>query len=381
MKPEFMLVPEMSLRELRNKITSVGSLKKVVCPVPFTQLQIYQDGWVSPCCYSWLPSYIGNVNEKSLLEMINGPQAAKIQDSVRDGTYRFCSLELCPELSRYLAHGQRGDLIPVDIADSELANRRKKLWINLAYDRSCNLACPSCRSEFILYRTKDMPESLRVTHERVKQSLKELSNEGYQITLGVTGSGDPFASQLYYDLLGSFQGDANLSFHLQTNGVLMSPGRFVPSIRDLTEAVSISVDAVTEETYRKVRKGGSFSALMKNLSWFDNAITAGEFPRLRWWCLNFVVQKDNYQEAAQFAKWALEFKSRPSIWFNLIADWGHLPSSEFKLKAVADQAHAEHLAFLKCFTDPVFFHEQVRLGNVAPFVKVEKMLVDTKRAL
>jgi molybdenum cofactor biosynthesis enzyme MoaA len=148
----------------------------------------------------------------------------------------------------------------------------------------------------------------------------------------------------------------------------MNEERLLPVIRELTDFINISVDAATESTYNKVRKGGAFKKLMNNVRDFDERVIRGEFARIRGWQLNFIVQEDNFREIVPFAEWALSHKTATNIWFNLIADWGHLSKQAFEKKAVWMKDHPCHGEFLEILKSPVLKDPKIQLGNMTSYI-------------
>ena len=118
-------------------------LEKYICTTPFTYLEAHKDS-VYSCCPSWLP------NKLSTLENIEtvweSEELKKIQDSIIDGSYKYCSKILCPYLSELIDNNS----IPNGFIEKKHFNREKykkgPTNINFAFDRSCNLSCPSCRN-------------------------------------------------------------------------------------------------------------------------------------------------------------------------------------------------------------------------------------------
>ncbi len=358
---------------LNNTHFEKDKLASVFCVVPFTAFHIYQDGQVSNCCITWLPKTLGNIVDTSIFEIMQLNETHAVQKSVADGTFKFCDLKLCPRLSTLLALGQlEYPLLPnTPVARSlyERQSTRPPIAIYLDYDRSCNLHCPSCRNETILF-SKDTasPDLLRI-HEGAIKSIAELLDKGFKVDVNVTGSGDPFASPLFWSYLTNLEYHKNLTVSLHTNGVLMNEDRLLPHIRRMLRWVNVSVDAATEETYNVVRRGGNFNLVRRNIEFFDQMIIAGDFPILEGWRVNFVVQKENYQEIVPFAVWALALKSLSEIWYNLIADWGHLSSEVFSEKAIWRKEHALHTDFAQRLKDPILRSSpRINLGNMSHFV-------------
>lgn len=341
-------------------------LKDVTCANPFTGYHIDPNGQVGNCCHSWLPTFCGNLFEKSLLEIINDKLQAEIKDSTTDGTFKFCNGKVCPNLVEYT---HKSTIMDPLIEKTRLPEiNRKKLSIFMDYDSSCNLYCGSCRHERILHPLDNLPEGLKALHALVLKNLRELLDNGYELSLQLTGSGDPFASPIYWDYLKSIGREDNVTLRIMTNGTLMNREKFNHPYSQKIDYINVSIDAFTDETYKKVRRGGNFSALKKNLTDLDELITAGStFEKLNFWKPNYIVQADNFKEMADFAHWMLEFKNIDFVWFNLIAQWGHLSDAQFAEKAVWLETHPQHDEFLKVLSHPIFDHPQMILGNMARF--------------
>lgn len=349
-------------------------LNKMICAFPFYHFEIHFTGKVYHCCPSWLPTIVGNIKQNTLTEIIHGELSTKIRDSIAKGEFSYCQKEVCPYLSQVISLNKASNFGPLQIGTPEtLANSfftQKKISINLSYDPSCNLRCPSCRNETIIHAEDNIPQEVQLVHDALEKNLQELQNQNYSIDLNVTGSGDPFASPLYYKLLKNFEYNPKLNLQLQTNGVLMEERRFTAPMKKMLQFLAVSIDASTPETYALTRRGGNFEKLKQNLDWIDSAIRAKEFPRLDHYKINFIVQKDNYQEMTSFARWILSYPSVNEIWFNLIADWGHLSKQDFSQRAIWQKEHPEHSRFIDAANDPYLRSSpRINIGNLSSFIR------------
>ena len=106
------------------------------CPRPYDTILIDKQGSCFACeCQSWLPQSVGNLQVRTLDEIINHSDMRKmLQGTIDDGTYRFCNEHQC---SYIRSNGVLDDK----------PNRIEHL--RLAIDESCNLRCPSCRTKMI----------------------------------------------------------------------------------------------------------------------------------------------------------------------------------------------------------------------------------------
>ena len=66
------------------------------CPRPFDTILIDKNGSCYACeCTAWLPQSIGNLQIKTLDEIISSPMHEHLQKSIIDGTYRYCNENQC----------------------------------------------------------------------------------------------------------------------------------------------------------------------------------------------------------------------------------------------------------------------------------------------
>ena len=108
------------------------------CPRPFDTLLIDKNGSCFACeCTSWLPQSIGNLQIQSLDDILNSKMHKHLQESITDGTYRYCNENQC-------------SYIRSNSVLNESTTRIKHL--RLAIDESCNLRCPSCRKKLIFHK-------------------------------------------------------------------------------------------------------------------------------------------------------------------------------------------------------------------------------------
>lgn len=348
------------------------ALSSKLCLVPFNQFHIMTTGEVANCCYSWLPTSIGNIMDNTLLEMMENKVAKDIKQSMHDSSFSYCRDDLCPRIADIM-YGER-NIEQYPIIDK--GNPQYDSWYEMStvpevslyfdYDESCNLQCPSCRNELILHNgTK--PSLIKI-HEEVIRNVQILLDTGKRVQINVTGSGDPFASPLYWDFLSTFDGEKypNLIIRLQTNGVLMDERHMekLSRIYNRIGMIQVSVDAFTADTYNIVRKGGSFKKLQNNLRMLDEMAKDKIFSKDFFWMANFIVSKTNYSEINDFAKWILTHESICTIWYNMIADWEHLTKDEFNNLAVWQDTNSDHYKFLSLLTDPVLDNKKIDLGNM-----------------
>jgi molybdenum cofactor biosynthesis enzyme MoaA len=311
-------------------------LKQYVCQAPFTYLELHKDG-VYSCCPSWLPNNLGKLED--LDKIWNGDELKKIQESILDGSYKYCSKTQCPYLSKLITEKiPYYTFIPKTNFD---VNKYKAgpVNINLAFDRSCNLSCPSCRNVAIMANGSEL-EFIDTTMDTV---IKEYGKSVRMLYL--SGSADPFASKSIRKLLLEFDTNKfpNLTqIHLHTNGLLLTEKMWdsLNHIHHLITTIEISIDAATKETYEIIRRGGNWEILLSNLEFISKI-------KMRDIRVSFVVQNNNYLEMGDFYNLMMStFKGNATIYFNKITNWGTYTDSEFHEKQIWNETHSEFQFFL-----------------------------------
>jgi len=336
------------------------------CRTPFNYFDIYSSGKVSVCCFGWLPEFCGNILTDSPDELLENSNRQLIMDKMRHGEFVSCA-DSCPHLNSLLTTGfsDSGPLCSINELPDAINNDSFTIW--LSYDRSCNLQCPSCRKKLIYLNPDNMSDpdvsTMILIHEKTKSLINLLIGRGKKITLCITGSGDPFASPIYWEYLrelASMSLPDSFRIMLITNGILMTGGYWeeIKSLWKHIECITVSIDAATEETYKEVRKNGNFTTLKKNLSLLDTMISENKFENFKMWRAAFVVQQANYKELIKFVNWQLTYKNLNRIYLGLIRKW-ELSDSEYYQMSSIDPAELSQI-----LSDPIFKNPRVRLGNL-----------------
>ena len=182
--------------------------------------------------------------------------------------------------------------------------------IQVEFDYTCNLSCPSCRSCVSVAS----PFRKHIL-DFVTPMFKNILDKTEWVRLA--GYGDVFASKYYQELLYSNIKRKNL--FLLTNGVLLTEEKFNKLIGKYENIeVHISIDAAYEETYRKMRPGGNWDKLQNNLEMLAEKKKEGY---INYWSITFVTQTENYKEIPDFVKMGKRL-GVSRCYFNNIRQWG-----------------------------------------------------------
>ena len=317
---------------------------KLICMTPFQYTEVF-DNKQFLCCPGWLKEDI--YETESIKDNFNSKKAQKIRESILDGSYKYCDSVQCPHLSA-LSQDKLidGRFVPKNKKMLELYKPISKIkTFGFCFDRSCNLQCPSCRSELVNYLGKDrdgVDEKLRQVNEELSGTIKRLY---------LSGSADPFYSKSFRQFLINFDPKKYPkmeNIHLHTNGILWTEQLWerMKTIHPFVKSCEISIDASTKDTYEnKVRIGGKWDILMERLEFIIN------IPTIKAYQFSFVVQDSNYKEMYNFFELInnLNWKTNKNynVFFNHMTNWGTFTEEEYLQKDISNPAHEKYGDFLK----------------------------------
>jgi MoaA/NifB/PqqE/SkfB family radical SAM enzyme len=281
---------------------------KLFCKLPFTRISIDDDGFVWPaCCPDWVAFPLGNVFTQSWEEIWHGDAATVFRDSMYDGSLRFCEKNWCPHVADAEAGIRNETVVPYQKAPT-FKKIVAPVHVNLNYDLSCNLRCPTCRHELIHYRGSKLDKVERLQHFVESNILPHVHS------VALTGVGDPFMSKVFRRFLFDF--DKNKfpklkQMHFHTNGLLFDEKTFnkMKGVHHLRLSTDISIDAATKDTYQKVRPPGDWDTLQTNLQFIKG------LPQMQEIGVSMVVQQDNYHEMEPFVELGRSLSSKGRFTF------------------------------------------------------------------
>ena len=271
-----------------------------LCPRPKDTILIDKQGSCYACeCTSWLPQSIGNLQIKSLGEIIGSDMHQHLQSSITDGTYRYCNEHRCSYIkSGDVLHGQPDRIH----------------HLRLAIDESCNLRCPSCRKGLIFHKEGSAFDLGIRLADRINEWLY---NHRHPIQVHIGSDGDPFASHVYRHFMEYTPKRNNIKYSILTNGLMFKEFHHkVPHVMNNLQELGVSIDGASEETYEKLRLGGKWDKILEGLEYMAVLKKKHHFR----FTLHMVVQQENWHEMENM----LELGHRygvDKVYFNKIEDW------------------------------------------------------------
>lgn len=321
---------ESGLKESRDyvsyqKLTGIPSklLKETIfdrayydleCNTMRNHLEIFHGGNTRCCCTTFVEQNLDNMMDYGVDELWKSNLHKVLCLSTENRTYTFCEKTMCP-----LFVAKRKE----EARCTE--GKYKKMTeypetIALGYDATCNLSCVTCRQVPYVARGRER-EKMSEISRRVKENYLKRCK-----FLILAGDGEVFLSPAYKEIY--LDKNCNPEYiRLLTNGMLFNKKTWEQFADGKSSKVmlTVSVDAASEATYEKIRKNGNFAVLAENMKYASELRRKGELSYFR---MNFVVQRENYQEMPLFVEWGEEL-GVDEVFFTKILNWGTYTEEEF----------------------------------------------------
>ncbi len=349
---------------------SVERRRTHFCRTPFEKVEILANGDVYICCPGWLKTPIGNLLSTPLLELWNGETARSIRSSVLDGSFSYCDSTMCPHLQALDSGIKPAIYSPIENRAQPSSSYAETLAAGLVpkgpreiavgFDLTCNLSCPSCRREPVVYRP-----GTAAWQQAEKMATDVIGAYPMIRRLKLAGNGDPFASRIYGRMLSSLDSEKfpNLRVMLHTNGLLFTADRWkeLQKGQASIDTVEVSIDAASGETYALNRRGGSFETLVERLEFIGKLRAEKKLQRL---LISFIVQANNFHEMREFVELGRRVHADTVI-FSRLNDWGTFPHAVLTSRSIHRPDHPRHQELLTVLSDAIFDSPDVFLGNLS----------------
>lgn len=321
------------------------------CDTMLNHAELGNEGAIHSCCTTFVDIAIGNIHKRGFNEIWQGAIHKILCLSLQNRTYSFCKKDMCPLfIGRKPSENQE-----IDVRYSPM--EKKPSTVLLGYDETCNLKCVTCRHELRIAKG----EALQKVQGYAKAAVDELLPDCEFLILA--GNGEVFASQAYKQVYTNERMEHIKQLRLLTNGTLFTENNWnsIKRGENMKVMLTVSIDAASKETYEKIRRGGSFEQLQKNMLFASQLRKKGDLSYFR---MNFVVQKANYREMTDFVKWGLELGA-DEVFFTKILNWGTYTEAEFREVSMMEEDGITPKAELQEVLDkPIMNQPIVDMGTI-----------------
>jgi hypothetical protein len=327
-----------------------GHLKQFVCPVPFGRMQISHTGDVLLCCGHWLPTVVGNFMKGSIDDVLNSVKARKIRESVTDGSYKYCNHLECAVMNQ--GHLRQRELLTDPHITQAIASGRYEVDgvddLMFALDQTCNLSCPSCRTDRITEKVSEAADKTRATEEKLYPLLPTVK------VLHINSAGELFASKPSRRVLELIDDQLcpDLILKIISNGTLFNEKEWnrYPGIHNKVFTVRISTDAASKSTFEKLRRLGKYETFIDNMRFVGGLRQDGKIGMLMF---SFTYQLDNFREMPDFIAFTKSMHGDFAL-FERLQNLGAFSEEEYRRKSVHYPGHPLYNEFLQVISDPIF---------------------------
>lgn len=168
----------------------------------------------------------------------------------------------------------------------------------------CNLGCIHCTHPS--FKLSKVYQKSMLDPELNKKMVNEVFKHGLKSTkyIRYTSNGEPLVHPKSYEMILFAVKNSGTKVTLTTNGTLLDEKRMKRLLDTGLHMIDISIDAFSNETYKKVRVGGDLNITKKNvLKLFElNSKSNGSTKII----VSFVEQKENSSEIESFKKfWSM----------------------------------------------------------------------------
>jgi len=317
------------------------------CLNPFRWMDINYGGKITPCCLPWFKGDLGSIKEQTLEQIWKGAAFQELREAMYEGGNwsKFCNANICPQIQNDIwvnvdsITPETNDIVPItqsildDIREGKTVMSKGPVQIGIACDPRCNLQCIMCSA-----RTNPNRDGvfLRKALEEITPFLSTLKR------MRLMGDGEVFAVPEMREFLFRFNSEKypDTTFAFITNGILLTSELWGKISHLKVDCIIVSIDAATKKTYKKIRVGGKWEVLMKNLEFIVNKYKEGVIREL-YICM--CVMKSNHKEMIQFAEMGKRLGVTSTYFTPILGDYDEEQIFERKnikcLKRVAKQLH------------------------------------------
>lgn len=335
--------------ELLKKTIFDQSCYDLQCETMLNHLEVLNQGNTSCCCTTFMDNRLGEVlHSDNIWESITHKILCL---SSQNRTYSFCKKDMCPF---FIGRNKIGS-IDLDTPYKKMLDHPKVVAV--AFDKSCNLHCQTCRKNVLIAQGKDADNN-----SRLMQYIQDHLLDKCELLIAA-GDGEVFLSKYYKGIYLDPKCNDIPNIRLLTNGTLFNSTRWGEFIKNKTGKIylTVSIDAATEETYKKIRCGGNFKILRENMKFASKLRKTGELGYFR---INFVVQKNNYKEMIDFVKWGIELGC-DEVFFTKILNWGTYTKEEFKeISMMKEDGITPKEELQKVLDNPIMKNPIVDIGTI-----------------
>lgn len=285
------------------------------CAAPWRGLHINPRGDVKTCC-AGDPNMLGNLNDRTIEQILHGPVMQEIRQSIRQGKphdycYNCVQAERYGRSERDWHNNVSSEFDCTHASDTEHVPTLIDVRWNTTCNLSCNYCAPACSSKWAALKKIPFKSGARPYYEQVCDYLEQHKNNIREVALV---GGEPLLLPENERLLDVIPGDCvvtlitNVAVEFKNNKI------FQKLSQRNRVGWSLSFDNIGQR-FEYVRYGGKWDLLQQNLDQIQDLMKQGH-----WGGIHAVYNIYNATRLIEFTKFA---RSR-----NLTIHWQSLYQPE-----------------------------------------------------
>lgn len=180
---------------------------------------------------------------------------------------------------------------PIDKDYPLHASYPKNLMVEVT--NACNLRCIMCDNRKMKRKKGFMDIN---TYKLVLENAKEIGIE----MIGLYTTGESFLHPRIFDFIKLAKKMGFKYVYTDTNGIPLNKKKINKILKSGLDSIKFSIDAASKETYEKIRVGGDFDVLYKNVKMLRE-MRDKKKSKLKIYA-SFLLTNKNYQELKKFKK-------------------------------------------------------------------------------
>ena len=287
----------MSLNTLKADFTQRRNRADVgkICHAPFNNLYFGNRGYVMACCANKM-HVLGKYPVQSVAEIWAGSKAQELRDAITQQDFN----KGCQGCGVLYENGNYTAMPSTAYEDHPQDHPEWPRRLEFELSNTCNLECAMCTGEYsssIRERREGKPP---LENPYDKDFLEQLKPYIPYLHSARFVGGEPFLIELYYDIWELLiRLNPGITIYIQSNGTILNQ-RVKRVLENLKMSISVSIDSLQPETYRRIRVNGDLERTLKNISFFSSYCkTAGTN-----FSLSFCPMKNNWREIPDMVRFA-----------------------------------------------------------------------------
>ncbi len=329
------------------------------CDRPFGYCDVIGDE-LYLCCPDFLPISAGSMRSAPFTACWHSYMAKILRLSVLNGTYVFCNKQYCDLFDFDQETMARPEASPA--YDCTCPEYPRTLMVGIDY--SCNLRCPSCRTEICVASGEERKEMERKAEDLLEHVIPHVNR------LWLAGSGEVFFSRVYRKILDDERCKKRANISILSNGTLFDEKRW----KQLKESyktieIAISMDGMKDSTIEKLRRGSDAQELKRNLERLGDLRKKGEIDKL---FLSCVLQDANVAELYELLEYCKEIGVDKVQFLKLKDNGTYMDADKFQSVSVFDEEGMVKEQYQPYFTEELRTHPLADWFNNSRVLHVEK---------